>query len=61
MLSEGDKRLLHDAATLIDRGLEHAEAVLHQQRQRDEADGHHEPRTYQALESLAHVRGITRR
>lgn len=56
-------RLVHDMraiAARIDRGLKHAEDLLHERRVRDEQNGHHDDRTYQALEALAHVRTITR-
>ena len=61
-LREGDRRLLDDLGRIDDRGLEHAEAIMHEHRHALERVGVYDDEpTLQALAALSAVRSLTKR
>jgi hypothetical protein len=59
MLGPGDIRLLEDLSTIDDRGLELAEALLHERRQTEEPDGDGTADVHRALLAVSRVRDFT--
>lgn len=57
-LNPGDRRLVADVAEIDDRGLEDAEALIHELRQRAAPA---DPRIPRALAALSTVRTLTKR
>jgi hypothetical protein len=60
-LQPGDDRILGDVGEIDDRGLEHAEALIHELRLRADMTRAADPRIGQALAALAGVRRLTKR
>lgn len=60
MLMDADRRLLADVDLIDDRGLEHAEALIHELRQHAERTGCPDDRIARALTALDGVRTLTR-
>lgn len=60
-LHPGDDRILGDVGEIDDRGLEHAEALIHELRYRADMTRRPDPRISQALSALASVRALTKR
>jgi len=60
-LLPGDLRLLDDCSAIDDRGLEIAEALLHERRYLDDLTRRPHPDMDRALQALAGVRRLTKR
>lgn len=60
-LDPGDRRLCADVAEIDDRGLEHAEALIHELRYQADITRRPDPRINQALTALSAVRRLTKR
>lgn len=61
LLHLGDRRLLSDVGEIDDRGLEMAEALLHERRYRDDLTHTPHPDMDRALAAISQVRTLSKR